>query len=418
MDGVAAAEPGRPPWTSRRRVAERELLGVEELPGGAGRRPPAGARLRGPALGRRRPAGLRRPARRVGALGSDPRPLHREARAPRAAPGLGRGQGERDHDLAAAARGRGDGAALSSLLSSGPLSQPRRRWRFWRAPQGTPSTQSSTPGCSRSAGRSRSSSCPRPCRGSSPPGSTISRRRRRRCSRTRPSSGRSSGSGRCRRPRDGPRPRRRCCALERKELVQRARRSSVEGEAEYAFRHLLVRDVAYGQIPRAARGGEAPRRSGLGRGTRADRGPRRDDRLALLRALEYARAAGEDDAELASRARIALREAGERAFALNAWATAAELFGSALELWPEDDPQRPYVAARCGAARVNADGTGLELLLGSLDDLESAGDAEEAAETALLIATTFWNQGDPEKRNEYVERALVLVGDDPTRRRA
>jgi class 3 adenylate cyclase len=41
--------------------------------------------------------------------------------------------------------------------------------------------------------------------------------------------------------------------LERKELVQRARRSSVEGEAEYAFHHLLVRDVAYGQIPRAAR---------------------------------------------------------------------------------------------------------------------------------------------------------------------
>src|SRR5205823_7252806 len=41
--------------------------------------------------------------------------------------------------------------------------------------------------------------------------------------------------------------------LERKELVQRARRSSVEGEAEYAFRHLLVRDVAYGQIPRADR---------------------------------------------------------------------------------------------------------------------------------------------------------------------
>src|SRR5205085_11792383 len=43
-------------------------------------------------------------------------------------------------------------------------------------------------------------------------------------------------------------------ALERKEFVQRARRSSVAEETEYAFRHLLVRDVAYGQIPRAARG--------------------------------------------------------------------------------------------------------------------------------------------------------------------
>ena len=42
-------------------------------------------------------------------------------------------------------------------------------------------------------------------------------------------------------------------ALERKGFVQRARRSSVAGETEYAFRHLLVRDVAYGQIPRASR---------------------------------------------------------------------------------------------------------------------------------------------------------------------
>ena len=33
----------------------------------------------------------------------------------------------------------------------------------------------------------------------------------------------------------------------------RERRASVGGEVEYAFWHALVRDVAYGQIPRAAR---------------------------------------------------------------------------------------------------------------------------------------------------------------------
>src|SRR5207237_6590685 len=38
--------------------------------------------------------------------------------------------------------------------------------------------------------------------------------------------------------------------LERKEFVQRARRSSIAGETEFAFRHLLVRDVSYGQLPR------------------------------------------------------------------------------------------------------------------------------------------------------------------------
>ena len=42
-------------------------------------------------------------------------------------------------------------------------------------------------------------------------------------------------------------------ALERKEFVRRVRRSAVAGELQYAFLHLLVRDVAYGQIPRARR---------------------------------------------------------------------------------------------------------------------------------------------------------------------
>ena len=41
--------------------------------------------------------------------------------------------------------------------------------------------------------------------------------------------------------------------LTRKELVKPARLSSVGGEQEYVFWHALVRDVAYGQIPRAER---------------------------------------------------------------------------------------------------------------------------------------------------------------------
>jgi predicted ATPase len=42
-------------------------------------------------------------------------------------------------------------------------------------------------------------------------------------------------------------------ALERRGLLRRERRSRVAGERQYAFRHVLVRDVAYGQLPRAAR---------------------------------------------------------------------------------------------------------------------------------------------------------------------
>ena len=41
--------------------------------------------------------------------------------------------------------------------------------------------------------------------------------------------------------------------LERKQLVQRARRSSIDGETEFSFSHALTRDVAYSQIRRADR---------------------------------------------------------------------------------------------------------------------------------------------------------------------
>ena len=103
-------------------------------------------------------------------------------------------------------------------------------------------------------------------------------------------------------------------ALERKDFVQRARRSSVADEAEYSFLHVLVRDVAYGQIPRAGRG-EKHRRAAewiasLGRP---------EDHAEMLahhytNALELRRATGQPiEAPFAARALESLRDAGERA---------------------------------------------------------------------------------------------------------
>ncbi len=43
-------------------------------------------------------------------------------------------------------------------------------------------------------------------------------------------------------------------SLERKGFVRRERVSSVARETQYTFWHLLLRDVAYGQIPRGRRG--------------------------------------------------------------------------------------------------------------------------------------------------------------------
>ena len=70
-------------------------------------------------------------------------------------------------------------------------------------------------------------------------------------------------------------------ALERKGFVRRQRRSSVEGQSEFAFAHALVRDVAYGQIPRAERATKHQRVAEWIESARASRRPLGDARVPL-----------------------------------------------------------------------------------------------------------------------------------------
>ena len=67
-------------------------------------------------------------------------------------------------------------------------------------------------------------------------------------------------------------------------------------------------------------------------------------------ALELTRAAGGDAAALEAPARIALREAGNRAYALSALECSARFHARALELWPEDDPEYPRLLLERGRA--------------------------------------------------------------------
>lgn len=70
-------------------------------------------------------------------------------------------------------------------------------------------------------------------------------------------------------------------ALERRELLRRERRSAVAGERQYAFRHVVVRDVAYAQLPRAARA-ERHRRAAEWLQTLSPSPDRAEDRAELL----------------------------------------------------------------------------------------------------------------------------------------
>jgi class 3 adenylate cyclase/tetratricopeptide (TPR) repeat protein len=209
--------------------------------------------------------------------------------------------------------------------------------------------------------------------------------------------------------------------LERKELVERARRSSVQDEIEYAFAHLLVRDVAYGQIPRMVRGDKHRAAAAW-----IERLGRSEDQAEMLAhhyssALEYLRAAGQDVGALAEPTRVALANAGDRAAGLHAWPAAAGFYEDALDLCPEGDPAAPYLRFRLGQARVNDTGAGIELLEESVDGLAAGGDVEAAAEAAVATARAYWARGDVERHERYLDRTLELVADcadSPARVRA
>jgi tetratricopeptide (TPR) repeat protein len=202
-------------------------------------------------------------------------------------------------------------------------------------------------------------------------------------------------------------------ALERKGFVQRARTSSVADDTEYTFFHILVRDVAYGQIPRRERA-ERHRRTAewiesLGRG---------DDYAETLAhhymsALELARSSGRQTEDLAERARVALREAGDRASALNAFDAAARSYASALELWPHD-PERPRLLLSYGTVLAIGREAGKSELEEAARALVQLGDRGSAARAEILLADAAWRAAQRDVAYAHLDRAVELVEDIPS----
>ena len=145
--------------------------------------------------------------------------------------------------------------------------------------------------------------------------------------------------------------------LSRKELVRPERLSTMEGESEYAFWHVLARDVAYAELPRAAR---ASRHVAAARWIESKAPERVEDLADVLAyhyatALELARAAGQTAlaSELEAPAHRFLMLSGERALGLDT-AAALDDFERALALTPSGHPSRAESLARFGRAAYQA----------------------------------------------------------------
>jgi class 3 adenylate cyclase len=209
-------------------------------------------------------------------------------------------------------------------------------------------------------------------------------------------------------------------ALERKDFVQRARRSSVADEAEYAFLHVLVRDVAYGQIPRVRRA-EQHRLVAEWIGSL---GPSEEHAEMLAHhyrnTIELRRAASQAiDASLAATALASLSEAGDRALSLNAYTGAAGFYQSALELAAAGSLKRAQLLFQLGRTRFIGGDLDPGLLDAACAELVAAGDPEMAAEAEAALAALHWRRGETDASHKHLGRARALVdGREPSRAKA
>jgi class 3 adenylate cyclase/tetratricopeptide (TPR) repeat protein len=153
--------------------------------------------------------------------------------------------------------------------------------------------------------------------------------------------------------------------LEARDFIHRESGSQIQGDHEYLFKHMLIREVAYATLPRAAR---------------------RERHAAVAQFIESA--AGERIEEAASMLAHHWQEAGDldqavrflqlaAEHAANGWAKgeAVALFGQALKLVPEDQPElRRAIAIRRAETQVELGDVGaapaLDKLLEETDGLE------------------------------------------------
>ena len=205
--------------------------------------------------------------------------------------------------------------------------------------------------------------------------------------------------------------------LTRKELVRPARTSSMEGEREYGFWHALVRDVCYGQIPRAAR---AARHHAAAAWIERKAGERAEDLADVLAhhyltALELVGAAGDADEsrELEARAIHYLVLAGERALPLDVASAEAQL-ARALALAPSGHPERPSLLERWAQA-AQQQGRHKEARAALEEALALYRQQEESIAVGRVLcelSNVLWRLGDPSTEEAIIE-ALALLEAQP-----
>jgi class 3 adenylate cyclase/tetratricopeptide (TPR) repeat protein len=198
--------------------------------------------------------------------------------------------------------------------------------------------------------------------------------------------------------------------LELREFILRESRSTITGESAFRFKHVLIREVAYGGLPKEAR-------AQLHRSFAGWLLERAGEELLEIRAYHLDHAAqllgeldGKPPAELASEAAKALETAGKRALARESNQSARKLLLRAVELEPT--LQRRYRAAL--AAHRLADFPALASEMEEvLKEAREQGDRSlESRALEALAVVALGRDADADRARGLAEQALAVVPDD------
>jgi len=178
-------------------------------------------------------------------------------------------------------------------------------------------------------------------------------------------------------------------ALAQRRLIRPARTSSFMGEGEWLFWHGMARDVAYGQLPRAAR---AKKHAAVGGWIEREAGDRTEDLSETLAhhyatALEFARASRDEalaDSMVDPSVRF-LALAGDRAMGLD-FASAERHYARAAAIVPKDSVRRPPLMLSWGRSlhRRGQFRESCAVLDDAVAGLQAQGEIAQSA-TALMV---------------------------------
>jgi class 3 adenylate cyclase len=210
-------------------------------------------------------------------------------------------------------------------------------------------------------------------------------------------------------------------SLQEKDMLVPHSGSRLAGEREYAFKHALIRDVAYSMLPKSVR---CKKHEQVGAFIEARAGDRAESVVGLV-AEHYARAAAlageasldnEDLGRLRAAATTHLEAAGDAAASLYSNAEALERYSQALELAGSvDGAVRARIGEKLGdvALRMGRVDPAVEIWTECLEHHRREEDLERVGDLHRKIGAGLWTKGERQASIDHYQKGIDLLKDGP-----